>query len=100
MNMDMIQPTTILESELTTFRPIGGQIDAIDVIQRGDSKWYITVYVSWMPREPFMICQYNERRVKLYSCAASALRHIVHKYRYCGKITVQPREGMTYRTLI
>ena len=38
---------TILERELTTFRPPAGEIESAKIIQREDGKWHLRLGISW-----------------------------------------------------
>jgi hypothetical protein len=92
--------TSIFERQLTTMRPTGGRVEAVEVWQRDDGQWQINVFVSWKPNIKFTVCLFNLREVKLYAQAATALRHVVAKYQYYGMIAVYPREGMLAKNLI
>jgi hypothetical protein len=52
---------TILERELTTFRPTGGKIESVKIVQGGDLNWHIVVGVSWMTQYDFSVCLYDKR---------------------------------------
>lgn len=90
----------IHEHELTTRRPAGGQLDSVELIQRADGRWQINIAVSWRPGIISSVAKFSVLEIKLYAMAATALRHIVDKYRYYGPIIVKPREGLLPRTLI
>jgi hypothetical protein len=92
--------SSIFERELTTMRPAGGRIEAVEVWQREDGQWQINIFVSWKPNIKFTVCLFNLREVKLYAQAATALRHVVAKYDYFGMIALYPREGMLAKNLI
>jgi hypothetical protein len=92
--------SSIFERELTTMRPTGGRVDAVEVWQREDGQWQINIFVSWKPNIKFTVCLFNLREVKLYAQAATALRHVVAKYDYFGMIALYPREGMLAKNLI
>jgi hypothetical protein len=92
--------SSIFERELTTMRPVGGRVEAVEVWQRADGQWQINVFVSWKPNIKFTVHLFNLREVKLYAQAATALRHVVTKYDYFRMIAVYPREGMLAKNLI
>lgn len=83
----------IFERELTTKRPEGGHIEWIELLQGEDGMWQLNVKVSWKPAQIFTVSKFNQRDIKLYSLAFSALRHIVKDYGYEGPIIVQPYPG-------
>ncbi len=88
----MIYPL-LLERELTTQRPEGGVIEMIEVVQREDRKWQINIRVSWKSDEIMTVGFHSTKRIKVYSYAYSALRHIVADYRYLGRISVLARSS-------
>jgi hypothetical protein len=90
----------ILERDLRTKRPEGGVINAVEVVQRDDGKWQVNVDVSWKNPGMRTTCLFNIPEIKLYALAATALRHVVTKYDYCGDIVVKPKPGMIGKYLI
>jgi hypothetical protein len=83
----------ILERELTSQRPVAGSITDVHVCQRQDGKWHINVRVSWRGVALFHVGLFDKKRVRLYSKASSAIRHIVMAYEYDGTIAVHPAAG-------
>lgn len=81
----------IFERELTTQRPEGGVIESVMLVQRDDGLWQLNVGVSWKPRQIFTVSKFNQRDIKLYSLAYSALRHIVKDYGFAGPIVLYAR---------
>jgi uncharacterized Fe-S cluster-containing radical SAM superfamily protein len=96
----MMEYPLIYEYELTTRRPIGGKVEAAELIQREDGKWQIHVRVSWKPATFYSVTKFSILEIKLYSLATTALRHIVEKYKFYGPIIVQAKEGKLARNLI
>ena len=81
----------ILERELTSQRPLAGTVTDVQVHQReDDGKWYINVRVSWRGTAAYHVGLYDKKKIRLYSKASSALRHIVTAYDYRGMIGVHP----------
>ena len=58
---------TILERELTTFRPVSGEIESAKIIQREDGKWYLKLGISWKSGLECSVCHYDKRNLKIYS---------------------------------
>lgn len=83
----------ILERELTSQRPVAGSITDVHVCQRQDGKWHINVRVSWRGVALFHVGLFDKKRIRLYSKASSAIRHIVMSYGYEGTIAVHPFSG-------
>ena len=83
----------IFEKELTTQRPEGGRIDSVELMQGEDGFWQLNVQVSWKGPQTFTVSKFNQRDIKLYSLAYSALRHIVKDYGYTGQIMLQHYPG-------
>lgn len=90
----------IYEYELTTRRPAGGKVEAVQLTQRSDGKWQINVRVSWRGNGFHSVTKFSILEIKLYALATTALRHIVAKYKFYGPITVQAREGKLAKNLI
>lgn len=90
----------IQEHELTTLRPTGGKVEAVELIQRKDGKWQINVRVSWRAPGFYSVAKFSILEMKLYSFAATALRHIVDKYQFYGPIIVIAKEGKLAKNLI
>jgi hypothetical protein len=84
--------STILERELTTFRPKDGNIESVKVIQTDDSKWYINIGVSWKTRTDFDVCLYDKRILRKYTSVDSAVRHICQAYDYYDRIMIFPKK--------
>lgn len=81
----------ILERELTSLRPLAGTVTDVQVHQReDDGKWYINVRVSWRGTTAFHVGLYDKKKIRLYSKASSAIRHIVTTYDYHAMIGVHP----------
>jgi hypothetical protein len=80
---------SIFERELTTMRPEGGMITALEIIQRDDAKWQINVNLSWKTDSRYTVYRYNVRRVKLYARLSAAIQHVLMKYQYDGVISVR-----------
>lgn len=83
----------ISERFLTTSRPEGGQITAIEIIQRDDGDWYTLINVSWHPGKTFIVAKFTDYEIKLYTLAMNAMRHAIRKYDYEGAIIVRPKPG-------
>jgi hypothetical protein len=90
----------IYEYELTTRRPEGGKVEAVELIQRDDGKWQINVRVSWKPATFYSVTKFTYLEIRCYSLATTALRHIVDKYKFFGPIIVQAKEGKLAKNLI
>ena len=84
---------TILERELTTFRPPAGEIESAKIIQHEDGKWHLRLGISWKNGHEFDICLYDKRIIKTYSSIASAVRHVCESYDYDGRIILFPNKG-------
>lgn len=87
----------ILGQDLTSNRPEGGHITAIEIIQREDSKWYIRINVSWHPDKTFIVAKYNDYEIKLYRLAMNAMRHAINEYGYEGAMIVRPKPGKLHK---
>lgn len=87
----------ILERELTTLRPPAGSITDVQVCQHDTGKWHINVRVSWRGATCYHVGLYDQKRIRLYKKASSALRHIVTSYSYDGVILVHPYPGLKDR---
>ena len=83
----------ILERELTTFRPMSGEIESVKIIQRDDCKWYLQLGISWKEGREYSVCLYDKRTLKLYTSIASAVRHVCDTYGYHGRIILFPHKG-------
>ena len=84
---------TILERDLTTFRPPAGEIESAKIIQREDGKWHLRLGISWKNGHEFDICLYDKRIIKTYSSIVSAVRHVCESYGYDGRIILFPNKG-------
>ncbi len=84
----------LFERELTTQRPPGGTLTEVHVCQHDNGKWHINVRVSWRGATLFHVALYDKKRIRLYSKASSAIRHIVLDYGYDGLIHVHPCAGL------
>ena len=70
----------ILERELTTRRPAGGMIQAVEIAQLPSSEWIINVKVSWRGDKWLNVCLFEQptpvphvqTRVPTYLSVASA----------------------------
>ena len=80
-----------LERDLTTRRPHGGRIDAVDFIERSDGKWYINVSISWRRGTPYTAAKHGRSEIKLFTMSKTSIDHIIQKYDYEGKITLYPK---------
>jgi hypothetical protein len=87
----------ISERFLTTGRPEGGTITAVEIIQREDGKWQTLVNVSWEPNKTFLVAQFTNYQIKLYTLALNAMRHAILKYDYDGAIIVRPKRGKLHK---
>lgn len=87
----------ISERFLTTGRPEGGAITAVEIVQRDDGKWQTFVNVSWHPGKTFIVAQFTNYQVKLYTLALNAMRHVILKYHYEGAIIVRPKPGKLHK---
>lgn len=81
----------ISERFLTTQRPDGGAITAVEIIQGDDGKWHMLVNVSWIPRTTHIVAQFTNYQVKFYKKLSNAQRHIIGSYGYVGPIIVRPK---------
>ena len=84
---------TILERELTTFRPPSGEIESVKVVQRADGKWFLRIGISWKSGLECDVCLYDKPKLKLYSSIVSAVRHVCESYDYTGRIILFPNKG-------
>lgn len=84
----------ILERDLTTKRPRGGRVDAVDFIERGDGKWYINVNISWRRDTAYTVAKHGRWEVKLFTMSKTSIDHIIQKYDYEGKITLYPKRHL------
>ena len=67
----------ILERELTTRRPAGGMIQAVEIAQLPSSEWIINVKVSWHGDKWLNVCLFEQPTLKTYKRLSSAVRHVV-----------------------
>src|SRR3546814_8224106 len=67
----------ILERELTTRRPAGGMIQAVEIAQLSSSEWIINVKVSWHGDKWLNVCLFEQPTLKTYKRLSSAVRHVV-----------------------
>ncbi len=81
---------TILERELTSQRPAGGNVTNVELRQTDEGEWFINLSVSWKGEGFFNVCLYSTRRLRLYKRLSSAVAHVVCKYDYTGRIVVYP----------
>jgi hypothetical protein len=88
---------TILERELTTFRPPAGEIESAKIIQREDGKWILRLGIGWRGGLEFDICLYDKRIIKTYSSIVSAVRHVCETYDYDGRIILFPKRGQSVK---
>lgn len=88
---------TILERELTTFRPVSGEIESAKIIQREDGKWYLKLGISWKSGLECDVCHYDKRKLKIYSSILSAIRHVCETYNYEGRIILFPNKGQSIK---
>ena len=88
---------TILERELTTFRPPAGEIESAKIIQREDGKWILRLGIGWRGGLEFDICLYDKRIIKTYSSIVSAVRHVCETYDYEGRIILFPKKGQSVK---
>ena len=72
----------ILERELTTRRPAGGMIQAVEIAQLPSSEWNITVQVSSRGDKWLNVCLFEQPTLKTYKRLSSAVRHVVLDYGY------------------
>src|SRR3546814_16366932 len=72
----------ILERELTTRRPAGGMIQAVEIAQLPSSEWIINVKVSWRGDKWLNVCLFEQPTLKTYKRLSSAVRHVVLDYGY------------------
>ena len=72
----------ILERELTTRRPAGGMIQAVEIAQLPSSDWIINVKVSWRGDKWLNVCLFEQPTLKTYKRLSSAVRHVVLDYGY------------------
>lgn len=84
----------ILERELTTQRPPGGNITDVHVCQRECGRWYIEVRVSWRGMGLYNVGLWDKKRIRLYKKVSGAVRHVVLGYGYEGVIGVHPFHGL------
>jgi hypothetical protein len=84
---------TILERELTTFRPPAGEIESVKILQRDDARWYLRIGIGWKSGLEFDVCHYDKRKLKTYSSVLSAIRHVCEAYHYEGRIILFPNKG-------
>ena len=85
--------STILERELTTFRPPSGEIESVKIVQRDDGKWHLRLEIGWKAGLECDVCLYDKPKLKLYSSIVSAIRHVCRTYNYSGRIILFPAEG-------
>src|SRR3546814_6762263 len=64
----------ILERELTTRRPAGGMIQAVEIAQLPSSEWIINVKVSWRGDKWLNVCLFEQPTLKTYKRLSSAVR--------------------------
>lgn len=88
---------TILERELTTFRPPSGEIESVKIVQRDDGKWYLRLGIGWKSGLECDVCLYDKPKLKLYSSIVSAVRHVCDTYDYTGRIILFPSKGQPIR---
>ena len=88
---------TILERELTTFRPPSGEIESVKVFQREDGKWYLRLGIGWKSGIECDVCLYDKPKLKLYSSIVSAVRHVCDTYDYAGRIILFPSKGQAIK---
>ena len=72
----------IIERELTTRRPAGGMIQAVEIAQLPSSEWIINVKVSWRGDKWLNVCLFEQPTLKTYKRLSSAVRHVVLDYGY------------------
>src|SRR3546814_3299779 len=72
----------ILERELTTRRPAGGMIQAVEIAQLPSSEWIINVKVSWHGDKWLNVCLFEQPTLTTYKRLSSAVRHVVLDYGY------------------
>jgi hypothetical protein len=90
----------IYEYELTTRRPAGGQVQAVELLQRDDGKWQINVCVSWKPLVTYCVAKFSILEIKYYSLATTALRHVIEKYHFYDPIIIRAKAGRLPKNLI
>jgi hypothetical protein len=84
---------TVFERELTTFRPVSGEIESVKVIQMDDGSWLLRLGLSWKSGLECDVQHYDKRKPKLYSSISSAVRHVCDVYDYSGRIILFPKKG-------
>lgn len=83
----------IFERELTSFRPISGEIESVKIIQRDDGNWYLRLGISWKSGAECDVYHYDKRKLKVYTSIVSAVRHVCEAYDYSGRIILFPSKG-------
>ena len=84
----------ISERELTSQRPEGRLVTAVEIVQREDDRWHMLVNVTWRPRLQYIKTKFTDYDIKFYTLAFGALRHVICKCGYVGPIILHPQPGM------
>jgi hypothetical protein len=84
----------ILERELTSLRPVAGEITDIQVHQREDGRWHVNVRLSWRGTALFHVGHYDKKKLRVYTKVSSKIRHIVLVYNYTGMIILHPNSSV------
>lgn len=86
----MIATNDIRERQLTTERPMGGEIKSCRVEERDDGRFVIYFTLSWLPRERVLIVQKSPKdapRARVWANATLGLKHIRECLWYDGPVT-------------
>ena len=86
----MMATDDIRERQLTTERPLGGEIRSCRVEERDDGRFVIYFTLSWLPRERLLIVQKSPKdspRPRVWCNATLGLRHIRDCLWYDGPVT-------------